>query len=298
MRNHNATVRQMSDTLIDLHVAHLRAGGKADATINARTWVLHRLDQHLPYGLAFAATEQIENWLAELADAGRKANTLWIYTHHAVAFFRWACLAGYLDGDPTTTITSPRRRRGIPKPVTAAEFARVMDLPEPVRTASALAGLAGLRVGEIAACRREHLTEEMILIPSGKGGQPGTVPTHPYLWQVIEPRPPGPLVTDRHGQAVTAHWLSACARRCFGQAGLPEVHLHRLRHYYGTTIQQLCGDIRVTQECMRHRSIQSTQGYTLVTRSQREAAVRAIPAPGAPAGSEPAGAAHGHSTTP
>ena len=165
----------------------------------------------------------------------------------------------------------------------------------PIGLASALAGLAGLRVSEIAACLSEHITAEVLLVPVGKGGRVGSVPTHPYLWQLLQehpPRPPltdargrpvNPLIRDRLGRMVTGRWLTSLARERFDRAGLPEVHLHRLRHRYGTMIQQMTGDIRITQECMRHESIQSTVGYTLVTASRRAAVVAALPVPGPPA---------------
>lgn len=271
--------RRMSDDLVALHIAHLRAGGKSPRTIESRRSVLGRLNDRLPFGLAFAATEQLEAWLAELGQTGRSRWTLSIYHYHVTRFYRWATEAGYLDGDPTALISRPRKPMSVPKPVTEDELVRALELPEPLRTAVVLAGWAGLRVSEIAACWRHHITQERILVPCGKGGDPGTVPTHPFVWTHVRDRGDGPLITDRHGSHVDGHWLTVHARKGLDRLGLDDVHLHRLRHWYGTMIQATLGDLRVTQECLRHRHVTSTQGYTKVTSGQRAAAVAALPVP-------------------
>ncbi len=270
----------MSDQLLDLHARHLRAGGKSRRTIEARVNVLGRLNGWLPFGLAFAATEQIEAWLSDLRTLGRSRWTLSVYAYHIRAFYQWATSAGFLDGDPTASIPQPKAPRCLPKPVTEEELAAMLDaLPEPLRTAATLAGYAGMRVSEIAACMREHITAETILIPSGKGDQPGVVPTHPIVWALVVNRSPGPLVTNRRGQPVDGHWITQTARYHLDRLGLHTVHLHRLRHRYGTLIQATVGDLRVTQECLRHKNVTSTQGYTQVTGHQRRAAVLALPVP-------------------
>ena len=263
--------------LIELHLEHLRAAGKSPHTLAARENILRRLHTHLPFGLAFAATEQIEAFMAEQR-WGRWARSTG--DNHIRMFYRWATANEHLDGDPMAATKRPKRPRLIPKPVTETDLAAALEVPEPIRTAVLLAGWEGMRASEIAACWREHITESTVYIPRGKGGEPGTIPTHPLVWEALRYRPDGPLIRDRHGQTITGHWISQTARYHLNRLGLQHVHLHRLRHRYGTLIQQLNGDIRVTQECMRHASVASTQGYTLVTGEQRRAAVVSLPGAG------------------
>ena len=45
---------------------------------------------------------------------------------------------------------------------------------------------------------------------------------------------------------------------------------HSLRHWYATTALRGCGNVRIVQELLRHKSLSSTQIYTQV--SEREAA--------------------------
>jgi len=270
---------RMGDDLVSLHIAHLQAGGRSNRTIESRASVLGRLNNWLPFGLAYAATEQLEAWLSHLRIAGRSRWTLCVYHYHMTMFYRWATKTGHLDGDPSATIDAPRHPRSIPNPVTEDELAAALQVEEPIRTAVILAGFAGLRSSEAAGCWREHITEEQVLVVVGKGGDPGIVPTHPLVWEHVRDRPPGPLITDRWGAPVHGHWLTVHTRKVMDRHGLPDVHLHRLRHRYGSVIQALTGDIRVTQECLRHASIQSTQGYTKVSQGQRARAVRDLPVP-------------------
>ncbi len=268
----------MGNQLLDLHLDHLVASGKSAKTIEVRRSVLRRLHDRLPFGLAYAATEQIVSWFADLRGRGRSRWTLAVYQYHVASFYRWATNAGFLDGDPARGIDRVHAPRCVPDPVTDDELAAALLLPEPFRSVVALAAFAGMRVSEIAAAHRDHVTAERIMIPHGKGDKPGSVPTHPYLWNLIEPKT-GQLVTNADGEPVTGNWVSRRTRAALTRAGLVGVHPHRFRHWYGTMIQQSVGDIRVTQECMRHADIASTMGYTLVTGAARTAAVSALPVP-------------------
>jgi integrase len=290
MQLHAATFgnedRRMSDELVDLHLNAMEATGKSPEQVEIRACVLRQLNRWLPYGLVYAATEQIEAWYAELRRQGKAKATLSIYPYHVRCFYKWATAKGYLDGDPASSIERTRPPRSLPKPVTEDLLARLLELPEPARTAIILAGFGGLRASECARCEREHITEEMILIPIAKGGDPATVPTHPYIWQELHDRPPGPLILNRLGRPVDGGWVTDHIRETLIKTGLrfdergQRVHLHRMRHRFGTVIQAEQGDLRLTQECMRHRSIASTTIYTLVTPGRRAAAVAALPVPG------------------
>ena len=268
----------MSDDLIGMHLDHLAAGGTPQSTIESRRGLLSRLNRDLPYGIAFAATEQIEAWMANHHRRGRAQNTLAQYGYHIRAFFDWAA-GRYLDGNPVATIRWAKSVRKLPDPVEEAELAALLAVAEPLRTAIILAAFEGLRRAEITAACREHITEKLTTVPIGKGGLPGAVPTHDYVWQHVKDRPRGLLVTNRRGEPLSPMALGQRARHTFNRLGLPDVRLHRLRHRYGTLIQELYGDLRVTQECMRHRSVLSTQGYTLVTGQRRAAAVASLPVP-------------------
>lgn len=254
--------------LIDAHLEYLRAVGQAPRTIEARGRLLRQLHAYLPAGLAYAETDQLTAWLAQVA-ATCKPWTHVTYSNHLHAFYRWAD-GRYLEGDPSATIPPPRRPRLLPRPVTTEQVNLALTRLDPWwRRPILLAALAGLRVSEIVALDREDVTVAQLLIRRAKGGNPAAVPTHPQVWHLVERDPPGPVVRH-HGARVTAVELMRLARLDFPPAGLAGVTMHRFRHWFGTELVRTGVHIRVVQELLRHASLASTQGYTLVTSAQRE----------------------------
>lgn len=272
--------------LIDDYLAQLN-GKVSDRTYGAREEVLRRLHNELPFGIGYAAGEQIEAWLNQPARGRERQREVWTritYLNHIRAFYRWATKSYELDGDPSLGLVRPRAPQPLPNPVTDDELALALTSREPWFTAVVLAAYAGLRCDEIARAQREHITQTRLRVPRGKGGKPGVVPTHPYLWAVVKDRPDGHLfVPARVPAPVTGRWIPPNARSHFDRLGLPGVHMHRFRDWYGTMIQEVVGDVRVTQECLRHSNLASVMAYTLVATGRRSLAVASLPVPGAPA---------------
>lgn len=269
----------MSD-LIEQHIAVLRAEGASPDTRRDRRRVLLRLHDDLPHGILYACTEQLQAWL------GYERWSRWTrytYAGHVFAFYRWLHAAGIREDDPTATMRRPKVPACVPRPATEDEIRLALAAPEPIRTAAHLAYYQGMRRAEIARCCREHITEDLTVIPVAKGGDVQTIPTHPAVWEIVRDIPPSddPWQPQRlileDGEPVTPQRLGRLVHYWSRSVGLRGWGLHRLRHAFGTEIQRASGDIRVTQECLRHRSIRSTQIYTAVTDEQRRAAVARLP---------------------
>jgi len=171
----------------------------------------------------------------------------------------------------------PKAPRGQPRPVTDEQLAKLLGASEPLRTAFMLAAYSGLRRAEIARSRREHITEERILIPIAKGGDAQAVPTHPLLWAHVRDFPAGPLVPNSRGEHFTLNALSQRVDYWMLTHGMKGVTLHKLRHWFGSVVQREYGDIRVTQELLRHVSIATTQVYTAVATDAKRAAIGHLP---------------------
>lgn len=264
----------MSD-LIELHARHLRASGKAQDTIDARVEVIARLHADLPFGVAYASGEEIEEWL------GHDDWSQWTrctYAMHIRGFYGWAD-GRYLAGDPTSGMAKPKTPDSVPRPVTDDELAHALEVSEnPFRRAIILAAYAGLRAQECCRLDREDVTAELVRIRKAKGGSPATVDTHSVLWSEVRDAPPGPLLIGPNGGRLNRVRLSGQLGRYLAARGLPGVTLHRFRHWYGTALLKGGADLRTVQEAMRHKSVSSTQGYTLVESGQRRLAIQSLPA--------------------
>lgn len=268
----------MTIPYIDAYKRHLLAAGRSKSTVRGRGSVLLRADAALPRGLLRATTSELETWLAEPGWIGW---TLWTYHMHLRGFYAWACggRAPMLDWNPMTEVSRPAVPRCVPDPVTGDQLAIALRRSTGLwRLAITLAAYAGLRVDEMARLERRDITQDTVRVRIGKGGQAGVVPTHQAVWALVRGLPAGRLLIRRSGRPVPdGNWLSRYARAHFDQLGMPDVHLHRFRHWFGTTIQRSQGNLRVTQEALRHASATSTVGYTLVTDEQRRQAVTALP---------------------
>lgn len=261
--------------LIDAHLAHLRAGGYATTTITKRGELLRRMDQQLPFGLDSATVEELAAWLADNGDSPASKHN---YYHHTRGYFRWATdeTNPHLDFDPSASLARPRVPAGVPKPVTDGELELALtESSDPWHRLILLAAYCGLRCCELATIRREHITEQFVTI-KGKGGKSRRVPTMPNVWTAVRDLPRGQLGPG------DPQWISRKARDHFVRIGLLDVHMHRFRHWYATTMLQGGVDLLTLSKLLGHASTATTAVYCLITDEQRSLAVKALPVLGAP----------------
>jgi integrase/recombinase XerD len=149
-----------------------------------------------------------------------------------------------------------RRPVSVPRPVPLDVVRAAIDASDGhVRIWISLMAYAGLRGMEVAATGPAHLDGQRLYLPRCKGGGDGMA--HLPLWLADE------LRQTRAWHVDTAH-VRRCVRQALRQAG-SNATPHALRHTYGTAMLRATGgDLRETQTAMRHKSVSSTQIYTLV----------------------------------
>lgn len=253
---------------IQTYLNHLRLSGHPDTTINTYRTPLYRVARELPRGL-LSPSEVIAGWLAGV----KVRNTRASYDNSLRCFYRWAIRTGrYLGQHPMNDLPATQRQRGLPRPVSTDELARILSSArDPYRLWCLLMACAGLRSCEVARLDRGDVTEDMIYI-RGKGEKLRVVPTHPQVWEVVRGLPPGPIA-DCTPKRVSAN----VSRECQKRLGLVGVTGHRLRHWAGTGWQNATGDVRVTQELLGHASPTTTAVYTQVSNQAMRAAVLGLP---------------------
>jgi integrase len=264
----------MSD-LIPKYKRWLQAGGRSDAMVDCRVRLLRHADAHLPRGLDRSHTYEIEEYMA---NPGWGRWTRHTYFGHLYGYYTWGVTRGDLPKNPMCAMIRPPEGDRLPDPCTDSELAVALtSLPmRPMGMAVRLAAYAGLRCCEITAALREKCTQDRLRV-KGKGGLIRAVPMSPILWAVIADLPAGPLCVGVRGRAITAKTLSVVQASYWRRIGLPSMHMHRLRHWFGTTLLLQGADLRTVQQLMGHASIMSTVGYTEVVDVQRRAAVRLLP---------------------
>lgn len=266
-----ARIPPMTD-LIDAHLAHMKAGGLADNTIDDRRKVLYRINLELPLGLDQATVEELADWMA---NRRWSAQTRATYYGHIRGYFLWACdpRNPKLDYDPSEALTRPKVPATVPRPVTDGELAYAMGRAS-VRWYRniVLAAYAGLRCCELATVTTWDITETRITV-TGKGGKTRHIPTAEVVWAAVRSLPPGEVNAGRD-----ADWIARLGNAHLRRIGLRGVTMHRFRHWFGTNLLARGANLRTVQELMGHSSPATTAIYTQVTDEQRQMAIAALPA--------------------
>jgi integrase/recombinase XerC len=269
-RDHDA----LMDNLIEVYAERLRAATRSPYTISTRTRILRHADRMLPRGLDKANGDDLAAYLARPLKAWSRS------THFSAlrGYYSTMVAAGRLSHDPTTTIARPSAGQRTPNPVSDAELTAAIERsPNPWRAATIIAAYAGLRCIELADLDRSDVTAHYVRVRHGKGDKARYVPTHPVVWDLVGGMPAGPILCRASGRPITPEWLTSTQHAHWSRVGLPDVHWHRFRHWFGTTLSEQGVPIEVIQALMGHASIETTRGYVRVSVSRHYAAMATLP---------------------
>jgi integrase len=229
------------------------AAGKAPGTVEQRVLLARRIMRDLP-DWRTASCEQLESWLARhdwAPDSRRSART------GVRMFYSWAARTGRVASDPSIDLPTVRIPEAQPRPCPETLLARVLaDVSGRDRMAILLAAKMGLRRGEIARARVEHIGDGWLHV-KGKGGRRRSIPLHADVLELLPES--GPLVPNQvDGRPLAAEHVGRILSRALG----PGWTGHTLRHRFsGVTHEHLNGDIRTVQQLLGHSNLNTTQRY-------------------------------------
>ena len=207
-----------------------------------------------------ASRDQVEAWWASrrhLSPATRSNDLA-----NLRAFYKWARRWEHRDDDPTTRIDAPRVDKGLPRPLSRTDLARLLStLPDDLRRAVALGAYAGLRVSEVAALHWHDVDLEArrARIHKGKGGKSRVVALGAVLVDHLLPDTGGNVVTGT-SMMYSAATLQRRVNRAMHRAGVDGT-FHALRHRYGTLAYQATRDLVAVGRQMGHSSPVTTAIY-------------------------------------
>lgn len=237
----------------------------------------------------------LRRYLANLQTRGYARSTVARRSSAVRGYFRFLVRRGYLQDDPASALSPPRRDRRLP---------RVLRLDE-IDTAEAKQGLhiyrtslrdmalvellyaTGMRVGELAALDVEDLDlkrgEVRVL---GKGRKERVIPVHDVAMQLVanymeKERPAlaanaseggndgDPLFVSVKGGRLSDRGVRRVVDRFFrGLEGGKRISPHTLRHTFATHMLQGGADLRTVQELLGHVDLSTTQIYTHLSKGQ------------------------------
>lgn len=263
----------IGDREISAWARWMRAAGRPESTITLRTYHVSRVMAEVgtsPWGLT---TDELVDYLAE---SGWAPETRRSYRASLRGFYKWAQASGRRQDSPADLIPPIRLPRAVPRPTPERYFEEALaNASDREKLMLLLAGVCGLRRGEIAQVRRDHLEPDLegwSLRVKGKGDHVRMVPLEDDLARRIRTGPPGWLFPSPHRSGpLTAHHVGVLVSRL-----LPEGWTcHTLRHRCATRAYAGKHDLRAVQELLGHAKPETTARYTQVPQSSVREAMRA-----------------------
>lgn len=257
--------------VIEEYLHELKARGNSPHTLVAyqhalaqyAEWVEeHRLDWKQVNG---KESKAYRNWLVE---QGYKPSSVNLKVHALKAFYDYAVEAGYLKGNPIISRTlTVKVEKDLPKFLKPHELSRFLhalkDLNPEYQLAFRLMLYGGLRVSEVAALAPDDvlvLGGRVVVRVQGKGRKERLAPiTDKETAQDLLS-----LAESREGQErlfrYSAQVLKNQAYRLKKRTGV-DLHCHRLRHTFATTLLRRGVGLDVIQASLGHASISTTRRY-------------------------------------
>jgi integrase/recombinase XerD len=228
---------------------------------NYPQWITHLAKHH---DLKTVTPHAIDAWIFD-KKAGSTVKQARYYA--AVKFFWWAAKVRWRSPNPMRHIEAPRDlSERLPRPATIeAVRAGVRCHNQTLRVTVAVASYAGLRVGEIANLRWEHIdwTRGTIAVLRGKGNKDRVVPLSSNLAAILRELPVtryGPVLQGRFGGKANANWLSTLVSEGMTDLGYPYT-CHQFRHWFATEVYRLTKDLLLVQRLLGHASLKHVLNY-------------------------------------
>ncbi len=205
------------------------------------------------------------------------------------AFHEFLRRRGLARENPALEVRPPRRARPLPDVLTVAEVEAILAAPRGEdprairdRAVLELAYATGLRVSELVGLTLESLDlEEDLVRCVGKGSRERIVPfggkARAALLRYLDAargtflrgRAERAIFLTRLGRPFTRMGYFKLLRECARAAGVTtRVSPHTLRHSCATHLLEGGCDLRVVQEVLGHRSIETTKIYTHLDRNR------------------------------
>ena len=246
---------------------HLRAMGRAESTVTARTYWPYRMLTEVGVSPWAIDTGHIEGWLA-----GQRA---WAPAtrHSAITgirqFFAWAAKVGHRPDDPAAALTLPRVPHDPLPAISEADLSRALAASTGLTWwLLRIASTTGLRRAELAKLHSTDVRDGWLDV-IGKGSKHRRVPVPPDVAEWIASRD-GYCFPSRGGGHLAPASIAERIERATGH------NPHALRRRFATEVYRRTHDLRSVQVLLGHASIATTQAYVAVDDDAVRLAARTV----------------------
>jgi integrase/recombinase XerD len=229
----------------------------------------------------------VRSHLRDLRDRGLSDSSIARKFASIRSYHRFLVIEGLSTEDPTAGIDAPQRPSSIPKALSVAEIASILEQPNAATPAgrrdSAILEMlyaTGCRVSELTAIDLLDIDPETrTVLVTGKGDKQRLVPLGSYARAAVDRWLPdrleirvsatdtGALFLTTRGNRMSRQSVWRIVKKHGATAGIRSDRLspHVFRHSAATHMVEGGADLRSVQEMLGHASLTTTQLYTMVS---------------------------------
>jgi len=206
------------------------------------------------------------------------------------SLFKFLCLDGYRDDDPSELLEAPKIGRHLPDVLSVGEIDQIikqinLSMPEGQRNRAMIETMysCGLRVSELCSLKMEDLfLNEGFIRVTGKGSKQRLVPISDRAVHEIElylmdrchidikqGAEPYLFLSKRRGRPLSRIMVFDIVKNLTAMAGIDKtVSPHTFRHSFATHLLEGGANLRAIQCMLGHEKISTTEIYTHIDRSR------------------------------
>ena len=234
--------------------------------------------------------DYLHEFSAAMADLGIAPRSQARVISGVKSLFKFLCLEGYRQDDPSELLEAPKIGRHLPDVLTVDEIDSIirqidLSLPEGQRNRAMIETMysCGLRVSELCSLKMEDLfLEEGFIRVTGKGSKQRLVPVSGRAIHEIDlymadrchiDIKPGAerflFLSIRRGRPISRIMVFDIVKDLTAKAGINKtVSPHTFRHSFATHLLEGGANLRAIQCMLGHEKISTTEIYTHIDRSR------------------------------
>ena len=280
-RETGLTVRyeDTNERILKRYVACIRIEGKSEKTISQYIRLCNRLSAFLQKPFNEMTTTDLQYFLGDQKMKGTQGRTLENYRAYISAFFRWMLVEEIITKNPCERIKPIKfaDKQRLPFSAVDIDALRSVCRSEKVRAMLEVFLSSGVRCEELANLNINDvdIRSRTLIVRNGKGGKSRKTyiseVAAEHLEQYLNTRKDNgvELFRSKRGSRYTSTTgIERIMRKLSKLSGVENVHPHRFRRTFATSLYKRGMDIHEIQKLMGHSNVQTTLEYIYTDDSQ------------------------------
>lgn len=257
--------------LLQTYASSLLIDGKSEKTIKMYIYKLKQFGKTID--LIKATTYDIRNYLAQRKVSGISNRSLENERSYISAFYQWLADEGYIEKNPCSPIKPVKYIDEIRKPFSSVEIDKIRSSCKNEKERALVEFLlsSGVRVSELVGLRVDDIdfAHKTVKVRNGKGGKDrmtyinDVTCDHLIAYLTEHCIESGNVFLSQRG-VFTQNGIRALLNSIAERANVDDVHPHRFRRTFATTLAARGMAIQDIQKVMGHSNLNTTMVYVTV----------------------------------